>query len=397
MKSPFAGLKMLRWPRLGLRLPTWPRWRKRGRRMSLLPAVALPGPAHLSRSDGPRQPWRPGRMFLALKVLAAVTLTAGAVLGWRTMERRLEARVSQTAAVKISAERVQLVDAPKWMSQALQKHLQGLVASHVSADPLDSASLEVAVQTLAASPWVEGVSRIQRLKQAVMVSATYREPVALVQVADGYRIVDAKGVCLPGVFQNQHLAKLRLPVIVGVSAKAPAEGRPWPGEEVQAGYALAKLLAKQPFASQIQAVDVSARDVRGRLRMSLMTRDGLVRWGLPPGQEQAIEPTAQTKIDWLTGLYKKVGSIDGGGRVIDVFGPAVYFHDQLPTPGNPVSPGLAGGGTPGNPTAPRNGAAARSTAGTPAIPAAPGTAGITWPSMARRQDRTVPAGYTWVR
>ena len=53
----------------------------------------------------------------------------------------------------------------------------------------------------------------------------------------------------------------------------------------------------------------------------------MIRWGLPPGDEQTIEPDASVKKQWLANVYKTYrGSVDAGGKVVDVYGAAVFVH-----------------------------------------------------------------------
>ena len=58
------------------------------------------------------------------------------------------------------------------------------------------------------------------------------------------------------------------------------------------------------------------------VRLVLHTADGTVRWGLPPGQEHAIEPNAQVKLGWLRQLAQRDAGLSTGGQIIDIYGPA---------------------------------------------------------------------------
>jgi len=172
---------------------------------------------------------------------------------------------------------------------------------------------------------------VQRLEGGrVKVIAAYREPLAVVESEQGYYIVDSQGVRLPGLYGREQVERMSLPRIVGVASDPPRRaGESWPAQDLQAGLSLVQLLAAEPYLYQIEAFDVSERDARGRIRLVLRTRQGAVIWGLPPGQEHAIEPSAPVKLDRLRLLVQKKGSIDAGGRVVEIYGPVIQTH-QLP-------------------------------------------------------------------
>ena len=282
-----------------------------------------------ARRSTPTAPgWDPRRTLLALRAVtvAAVVLAVG--LGWQWSERALCHYVSNRHSAAVAVESVTLSAAPSWMSSMLRRDLQMLVASQVSDDPLDAMALRRAVSALSASPWVARVRQIRRAPAGRLeVHAEYRRPVALVQVSDGYHLVDGQGVRLPGLYLEHQLDELGLPVLVGIAAAVPAPGQAWPGRDVHGGLALVGLLEAEPYMDQVSAIDLSRRDRRGRARLVLRTRTGgMVRWGLPPGGEQSVEPDAATKKQRLAELYRRRGQIDDGGRVVDIFGAAVFVH-----------------------------------------------------------------------
>ncbi len=276
------------------------------------------------------QPWDPQRTLAGLKVVTIIATVATVVLGWGYAERRLGSYAAQLNSSHMHAGSVDLADAPSWMNPILLDQLRRTVANQVGHDPLDNDSLQRAALVLAANPWIEWVSRVQRTHTGVVrVFAQYRQPVAVVQGRDGYHLVNDQGVRLPGLYLSHQLNQLALPLIVGTSQAPRREGEVWPGDDLQAGLSLVLLLQDQPYWGQVGQIDVSHRDARGRQRLTMHTGGGIVRWGFPPGQEHAIEPPALTKKRWLAEVYQQRGSIDAGGKIVEVFGPAVFVH-QLP-------------------------------------------------------------------
>ncbi len=274
-----------------------------------------------------RYDWDPQRTMVGVKLLAGVAVVVGAVLGWRYGERALLDYAASAHGGAVTAEHVELADAPVWMGRGVQEQVRLTAASRISPDPMNGRSLRIAVMALEQDPWVERVRQVRRQADGrVLVEADYRRPVALVATRDGYRLTDAAGVVLPGLYLQHQVARVGLPVISGVSERTPAAGEAWLSEDVYAGLALVQTLAGEPYADQILRYDVSHRDARGRVRLVLYTQDGMVRWGLPPGMEQAIEPDADVKRSWLRHVAQTRGAIDAGGKVVDVYGARIAVY-----------------------------------------------------------------------
>jgi hypothetical protein len=271
------------------------------------------------------KPWDPKRTLAGLKALGVFALAVGLVIGWRYSERYLLEYARQRQAAPVTADQVELVDAPAWMNQDIREQVRSVAAAHIDPDPMDGKSLRRAAEALRDDPWVREVIQVARRSGGrVLVSARYRMPVAVIQGRDGYHLVDIQGVCLPGLYTLPQVDRLGLVLVTGVSSAPPANaGEVWPGEDVRAGLALVRLLADEPYVDKIRSFDVGQRDERGRLRLVLHTADGTVRWGLPPGQEHAIEPDAQVKLGWLRQLAQRDGALSTGGQIIDIYGPAV--------------------------------------------------------------------------
>ena len=280
------------------------------------------------RSLSGQRPWDPKRTLLGLRVLLAAAAVVIAVLGWRWSEQSLRRYASVHRSVPVESASVELSPRPSWMSDMLADDLRSLVAREVDADPMDTAGLHRAARALQNSPWVRQVWQINRpAGSRVIVRAEYRRPVALIEVTDGYRLVDGQGVCLPGLYLKHQIDSVRLPVLIGVTGRTPRAGKKWSDSAVGSGLALVRLIEVEPYIDQVRAIDLGRRDTRGRMRLAMCTRDGgVVRWGLPPGQEQSIEPSAATKKQRLVEIYRRRGSIDGGGKVVDIFGADVFIH-----------------------------------------------------------------------
>lgn len=296
--------------------------------------------------------WDRARTLRGVKWLLSAIVLAALVYGWQRGEHHLQAFVSARGQV-VTGDQVTLAGCPTWLHGDVQRDLRWLVASQVAADPMDATGLEAARRLLAGNPWVEGVDRISRQGRGITVEARFRRPVALVMIprprrdredylrpTDEFCLVDSGGVRLASdslgrsdlPYKAEHIKKLGLPVIVGVAKAPPPAGQRWEGADLRAGLSLAKMLSGEEYAGQIVAYDVAGRDTRQRLWLALRTKSGLVWWGLPPGQEHSVEYEAAVKKRWLAGVYAKYGrSIDAGGKVVSLYGPAPIVHQKEET------------------------------------------------------------------
>lgn len=270
------------------------------------------------------------RTYRLVRIATTLVVLAGLGIGVYFGQTYLKQRIAEQQATAVD---VHLVDAPAWLGESRIAELESEVAAVVRADPLDRRSLDKAAAMLASNAWVERVRRIDRgYRGRVDVHLIYREPVALVGARDGFHLVDAEARRLPGVYPYQQVKALGLPAITGVSAAPPAEGDPWPGADVRAGLKLAMLLAGTPWAAQVRAVDVAnhaGRADRSYPHLSIITADGTVRWGRTPGEESIYEPPVDEKLAMLERIADSYrGSIDAGGRVVDVFLDTPMIHSE---------------------------------------------------------------------
>lgn len=268
--------------------------------------------------------WDPQRTLAGLKALGLFALAIGLVIGWRYGERYLLDYANRHRPVtRVTADVIELIDAPAWMSEGIREQVRESAAEHIAPDPMDGRSLRLAAEALRDDPWVREVIQVARRSNGqVLVSAAYRRPVAIIQADDGYHLIDAQGVCLPGVYRAHEVNGLGLVMVRGVPTPPPARaGKVWPGEEVQAGLSLLRLIANEPYRDKVHAFDVSERDERGRLRLVMHTADRVFRWGLPPGEEHAIEPSAEIKLGLLRKLAQNDAGLGTAGQIIDIYGP----------------------------------------------------------------------------
>jgi hypothetical protein len=284
--------------------------------------------------------------MLRLVQVAGWLIGVGAIgAAWYYGQPVLERHATMTRTTR---PQVVLRNVPVWMSDLVVHELGTIVTAALDGNPFDQAALRQASRELEANAWVRQVTRISRQPgNRIDIDAVYREPAAVIEQRDpvqqtiiGFCLVDSKGVRLPAVYQREHLPKLDLPLVRGVLKAPPEPGRPWPGGDVQAGIALAQVIAVQPWRKQVQAIDVSNHGGRrhvAQAHLKLLTQlddddDPLnnpgVAWGRAPGEEQFYEPDTTTKLSNLTQLLRRYNTIDANGRVVDLFRDVVHIHAQ---------------------------------------------------------------------
>ena len=263
--------------------------------------------------------WTPERTLLALRCAAVVAVVGGLVAGWYYSERSLRQYVKNSQSARVDVSNVTLADQPDWMGAWLSNDLSAIVAQRVSADPMDGKSLADAATALERNPWVARVHRIERHpNRKVVVQASFHRPAAVVGGDAGYHLVTQNGMLLPGVYRNDQLDVLGLPVIEGVGAAPVAEGAVWPGEDLQAGLDLVNVLKGEWYLPQLSSIRVDQRDRMGRIRLMLITRTGgTLIWGLPPGEDQVVEASTHVKRERLR-IYSRNGMPNHTGDVLSL-------------------------------------------------------------------------------
>jgi len=306
------------------------------------------GQGSAAKRSSARPSWDPQRSLSRLRATFAFLAVVAVILAWRGGRSYLEDFVRDTTLAANARPAVTLAQHPDWLDAvpvvaarsrgSLSERITGEIARLASADPVNRRELIHVAQYLEREPWVQRIRQVRRGPGGqIEVDADFRTPAAIVEARDGYHLVDHDAVRLPGVYAWEHLHPLRIPVIIGATTAPPTTGSRWRGQAVLDGVKLARVIIRQPFAGQVQAIDISARDRRDRVQLVLHTRadhaaPGLVYWGLAPGDAAPIEPETGVKLSRLLDLYHspEYGSIDAGGQVVMVNGPRTFIRRTHP-------------------------------------------------------------------
>lgn len=243
-------------------------------------------------------------------------LVAALVAGWSLGVPRLSAYA--VAAPTPGPLAVTFRDMPEWLSGDPSIDLELLVRECVSDNPLDRQSLVRAREALLCTGWFDSIAQVRRTDvDSVEVVGTFAEPAALVRSGDRDWLVDAQGRLLPMSWDAG--AGPALAVITNVRAGPPRlTADQWSGNDLSAALAVLAVIDRQPWARQVQAVDVASFGSDRSVNL-ITDRSTVIRWGRAPGSEKAAEVSAAMKLDFLAHHVQRYGHIDGGlDGVLDV-------------------------------------------------------------------------------
>jgi hypothetical protein len=257
------------------------------------------------RASGAARRWRWG--------FATVALIAGAIgvaYGMHALERDVLRAQSARGPARIT-----FVQRPAGMEQVTQSAL-----AHFADVPWSSPTIcgDIAA-ALAATGWVRDIEYVHRFPdRRIEIACDFRKPVAMVQAAGGWCLVDQDCVRLPGWYVNDPSYLL----VVGVAQPPPAPGNVWPGDDLRAGIDLVELLEREHFRDQLTGVLVDnfggRRDPhQPQIRLATDRAGGRIIWGSPVGQE-VEENTVAQKLNLLRGNYQRFGRVDGDRMLLDV-------------------------------------------------------------------------------
>jgi len=306
------------------------------------------------KSAGPD--WDPSRTLLGVKFAGFGGAVLAVALGWHFGTQKLEAYINRAHAQPIKAEDIRFTDKPTLMSPADLNQLRAELAGLITDKPLNGNGLRRAAELLEDRPDI--IRELRQLRRTpegtVEVDLDFRTPAAVIRMlnertgqfaTDGYHVIDDAGYHMYGPRSKKDLP-FDLPEIRGVNSKyRPKDNlgeHQWQGPEVAAGLSLIKKLRQAEALDLIDSISVNLTDERGRIRLVLNTRvmpaggdepiDCVIVWGLPPGQERAVEPDVDRKLAALTatltharyraGHWRAVWINDGNIRPAQAIGSA---------------------------------------------------------------------------
>ncbi len=174
--------------------------------------------------------------------------------------------------------------------------------------------------------WIKSVTSVERVfPDQLRVRFEYRRPHVAVRCENGYVIVDADGVRLPGVYVDPPPCE-RSVQVAGVGGRAPEPGKAWDSAALKAGMALADYVDATPLLARLRVREVNVANHGGRLdpRMSeaiLATASGVeLAWGRTPDTARYGDPSPEEKLENLREVMAAYPELQGLRRV------KIYFR-----------------------------------------------------------------------
>ena len=286
-----------------------------------------------ARKTAPRR-WRSivGSAWLR-RILSAGTLAGtavGAVLAGLFGLTRLEAHVDNLILRDRPVATFHFTDLPGRLIGLADGDFDHALSAMRTRDWTDDRLCREMAGRLAAVGWVGKVNFVRRTAVGRFeISASYRQPAALVQHEGEFIMVDDAAVRLPGTYTYDPSRRL----VQGVAGAPPPPGMAWEGGDLVAGLRIIKAIADEPFSDQITAVLVDnfggRRDSRAsHIELATERAGGRIHWGSAPGLELE-ENLLEQKLALLRENYNRTGRADAGHPVIDVS----TFPDRYTIPG----------------------------------------------------------------
>ena len=324
--------------------------------------------------------WERPAFRRTLAVCAAMAILGGGFYGYRAVERF--GQQQRSARLARATLTIRLADPPAWLDRSLVDAIlyqaqvfagqsvplraprTGMVSNYdrlcdstldrqvavPHADALrELADYYTAHATDDSNAWIRRITSIRRVYdpqrnvQTVLIAADFRRPVALVVQGDAYYLVDEAGTRLPGTYSQRDAAAMvghvlsgaaspsqAMMMLRGIDAAAPDPGQAFTTPDFKAGLALVGLLAGQPYAGQIGAIDLSNFGGRVSSTDAYIVLDTVypdpaggpgttrIYWGRPAGDEKFFEVSASAKLAALAAIFQQYGRIDAGRPYVDI-------------------------------------------------------------------------------
>lgn len=164
-------------------------------------------------------------------------------------------------------------------------------------------------------PWVRNVRKVRKEKGNLSAVLEYREPVALVQLKDGYYPVDQTGILLPPEDFSVKDTEV-YPVVLGISSvpQGPA-GTPWGDQLVSYAASLARTLLPEWNEFHFKTIEIPKQtkplENIDDLQFEIVTQKGSrILWGRSPLSNHPGELDVDKKLKRLKDYQHDHGNFD---------------------------------------------------------------------------------------
>ncbi|HYF01657.1 MAG TPA: hypothetical protein VEJ18_22240 [Planctomycetota bacterium] len=182
------------------------------------------------------------------------------------------------------------------------------------------------------SAWIKKVTAVERVfPDQLRVRFEYRQPHVAVKRDNGYVLVDAEGVRLPGVYVDPPTCERRT-VVAGLASAPPAPGRRWEEPALRAAIEMADFVQQTPLLARLNVREINVANFAGRLdprqsEITLVTRNGCeLAWGRGAAQARYGDLTPEEKLENLREVLAAYPDLQGLRRA------KIYFRGRTVEP-----------------------------------------------------------------
>lgn len=272
-----------------------------------------------SGSRNGTKPIGPTPRWIRFTLLWSTFLVLGFV-GANIFWERFGHAIVQASRFQLSPDSLDLGEFPPWIHHDIRPELLLIAFPDKGGNILQPDVLAKLASAAEEHPWVRKVANLRKYyPNRIHVAIEWRQPVAMVRIAEGLLPVDANGVLLP-TRDFTPVEAAQYPRIVGTYPLpgGPA-GQNWGDVRISQAASLAELLFsdwKKYGFRQIEPGPDEATD-----EFVIVTHSGSrILWGHPPAVSVVREASPEEKMQRLHAYYREHGSFDGieGPQEIDL-------------------------------------------------------------------------------
>lgn len=213
---------------------------------------------------------------------------------------------------------IQAAVAPAWSDRRGEEIVK---ISNAGTTLFDEALVAKVGKSFEDCAWIKRVTSVERVfPDQLRIRFEYRRPHVAVRCENGYVLVDADGVRLPGVYVEPPACE-RSTRVAGVGARPPEPGRVWDHPALRAGMAMADYVEATPLLARLKIREVNVANHAARLdnrasEVTLSTASGVeLAWGRTPDTARFGDPTPEEKLENLREVLAAYPDLSGVRRV----------------------------------------------------------------------------------
>jgi len=262
------------------------------------------------------------------KLVLALGVVGLLGFGFHTLWQHYGPAVIHRERYRLPSERITITTTPEWITCDIRDQVVRNAGLSGRLSILDESFVQTLEDAFSLHPWVESVDRITKgSPPAVHLDMTYRQPVAVVEIAHGTNglllPVDKNGIHLPA--SDVPAIRLNnLPRISGIVGQPPT-GQRWDDPRIIGATALADRLSGVWQSYHLANILPSARaEIHSDRRFfvfNLITRGGTrIVWGAVTQKGTLGEADFQTKLERLKQCAERFRLLDParGPAVVDI-------------------------------------------------------------------------------